>query len=387
MTRRSRLAALAIAVALLTGCSAQQGGAAFSASAPAVVAVEHPAAATPSAPRADPGVNVLTPKTSSAAGGPAAKATRTGVVAHGAAARPALAAGQPQPACGRPGPAPAHYAHVVWIWLENRSYDTVIGAPGTAARRQAPYLNSLADACGLATNYHNVSHPSQPNYFAAVAGTTGGVTTNCEPTTCSLGNTPTLFSQLSDAGQQWRSYEQSMVGSCRARNRGSYVDRHNPEVYFTSDHQQCLRWDVPLGGAQHGALADALASDSLPAFSFIAPDVCNDMHSCPTSHGDAWLAAWVPRIVASPGYQSGDTALFVTFDEGEGGHTYRCAQNVTDIGCHVSTVVVSPWTPAGTRSDLLFNHYSLLRTAEQLLGLPYLGQAADTRSMVGAFHL
>ena len=97
---------------------------------------------------------------------------------------------------------------------------------------------------------------------------------------------------------------------------------------------------------------------------------------------------WVPRIVASPAYQDGDTALFITFDEGENGRTYKCATNTTDVGCHVATVVVAPSTPSGTRSNVLFNHYSLLKTTEQLLAIcQYLGQAASANSMVTAFNL
>ena len=44
---------------------------------------------------------------------------------------------------------------------------------------------------------------------------------------------------------------------------------------------------------------------------------------------------------------------------------------------------------AGTTSDVLFNHYSLLKTADQLLGLPFLGHANDSTvtSMKKAFGL
>ena len=53
-------------------------------------------------------------------------------------------------------------------------------------------------------------------------------------------------------------------------------------------------------------------------------------------------------------------------------------------------LVVSPSTSRGTRSALLFNHYSLLKTTEQLLGIKtFLGHANDSssRSMRSAFHL
>ncbi len=64
-----------------------------------------------------------------------------------------------------------------------------------------------------------------------------------------------------------------------------------------------------------------------------------------------------------------------------------CAANTTNVGCDVATVVISPSTGAGGRSADLFNHYSLLATAEEMLGLPKLGQAAVNASMVKAFNL
>src|ERR1700734_1405909 len=59
---------------------------------------------------------------------------------------------------------PGTYKHVIWIWLENHSYGAILGSS------QAPYFNTLAKDCGLATNYHNVTHPSLPNYIAATSG-------------------------------------------------------------------------------------------------------------------------------------------------------------------------------------------------------------------------
>ena len=49
--------------------------------------------------------------------------------------------------------------------------------------------------------------------------------------------------------------------------------------------------------------------------------------------------------------------------------------------------MISPSTKAGTTSGTLFNHYSLLATAEKLLGLPALGQASSATTMTSAFNL
>jgi hypothetical protein len=49
--------------------------------------------------------------------------------------------------------------------------------------------------------------------------------------------------------------------------------------------------------------------------------------------------------------------------------------------------VISPSTPAGTTSGPFFDHYSLLGTTEQLLGLPKLASASSAPTMTAAFHL
>ena len=84
---------------------------------------------------------------------------------------------------------------------------------------------------------------------------------------------------------------------------------------------------------------------------------------------------------------SGTTAVFLTWDEGEGGTSNDCATNTTDVSCHVATIVISPSTIPGTQAATLFNHYSLLGTAEELLSLPKLGLATSFPTMSSAFNL
>ena len=135
-------------------------------------------------------------------------------------------------------------------------------------------------------------------------------------------------------------------------------------------------------------LATDLANNALPAFSFITPNLIDDMHDGTIADGDSWLASNLPTILNSTEYQAGNTAVFITWDEGTGGKTGEdCTANTTDPSCLVATMVISPSTPAGATSATLFNHYSLLGTAEQLLGLPALGQAASYPTMTAAFNL
>lgn len=277
--------------------------------------------------------------------------------------------------CGQVSPGSVSYSHVIWLWMENHSYEQVVGSSS------APYLNSLARECGLATNYHNITHPSLPNYIAATSGLGSQAVqpfaSDCSPSaSCSTAAT-SLFSQA----PSWRAYEESMPSPCDRANAGEYAVRHNPPPYYTS-LADCPQSDVAIT-----SLADDLAKNSLPAFSFITPNVCHDTHDCSVTVGDQWLATEVSQIVGSRPYRARHTALFVTYDEGEGGSSNDCATNQSDVGCHVATVIVSPSTPTGQRSGELFNHYSLLRTTEDLLGLPRLGQAAGATSMAKAFGL
>ena len=277
--------------------------------------------------------------------------------------------------CGTSSLSSVQYTHVVWIWMENHSYGDIVGSP------QAPYINALASECGLATNYHNISHPSLPNYIAGTSGSSLAdvkkFKSDCNPSKHCSTAAPSIFGQLSS----WKAYEESMTTNCEPANDGEYAVRHNPPPYYTSLNN-CSTNDVP-----YSQFATDLANGTLPAFSFVTPNVIDDMHDGTIAQGDSWLAANVPTLLNSPEYQSGNTVLFITWDEGEGGKSNDCATNTSDIGCHVATLVISPSTAPGTQSATLFNHYSLLGTTEQLLGLPPLGQAATAPSMLADFNL
>ena len=147
---------------------------------------------------------------------------------------PATASGP----CGTLTTAPT-YSHVIVIMMENHSYNTIIGSS------QAPYINSVATECGLATNYHNISHPSLPNYMAATSGV--GYTalkkfdSDCNPVPGCVNKAPGIFGQ----GETWRAYEESMPSNCDKSNSGEYAVRHDPPPYYTT-LSGCATNDVPF---------------------------------------------------------------------------------------------------------------------------------------------
>jgi phosphatidylinositol-3-phosphatase len=291
-----------------------------------------------------------------------------------AAALRAASAGHP---CGTQAK-PGAYRHVIWIWMENHSSGAIIGSS------QAPYFNALARECGLATSYHNITHPSLPNYIAATSGLSysalHGFLPDCSPGGSCETSARSIFAQ----GETWKAYEESMPSDCDHSNSGNYAVRHNPPAYYTTLHG-CPSDDVP-----YSHLATDLARNQLPAFSFITPNLIDDMHNGTVADGNEWLSSNLTAILNSAEYRNGSTAIFITWDEGEGGgyaSGEHCATSTSDVSCHVATLVISPSTKAGARSGTLFSHYSLLATAEQLLGLPKLGLASSSATMTKAFNL
>lgn len=272
---------------------------------------------------------------------------------------PPAAAETSGPAAASPGPCgtgavpPATLGHVIWIVFENNAYSSIIGSPS------APFINSLAQQCGLATNFFAETHPSLPNYIAMTSGSTQGITDDAAPAAHPL-SVPSIFSQL---GSDWKSLQESMPSNCFQSNSGLYAVRHNPAAYYTNI--DCAAGDLPLTSPP----------DLSAAFTFVTPNLCNDMHDCPVQTGDSWLSTFMPTVLASADYQAGNTVVFITWDEGVGS-----AQRI-------ATLVVSPYTPAGTQAPSYYDHYSMLRTTEELLGLDTLGNASTAPSMASAFGL
>jgi phospholipase C len=248
--------------------------------------------------------------------------------------------------------------------MENKPYGSVIGSSS------APYENTLAKQCGLATDYHGVSHPSLPNYLAATGGSTFGVKNDDPPAKHQIPD-ESIFGQLTKAGRSWRGYNESMPANCAQTPTALYAVKHNPAAYFTAISAACATNDIAL----EGNFARDITAGALPAFSFVVPNRCNDTHDCSVKTGDDWLATWIPRIVNGPNYKAGNTLVVLTWDEGEG------SANL------IPTIVVGPSVPAGTVDGTRADHYAMLRTTEELLGLAPLAAAAGAPSLRGAFHL
>jgi phospholipase C len=314
-------------------------------------------------------------------------ATACGSSSAHPATGPAVPVEEPPPAgiCGTATSPPQTFDHVIVIMLENHSYDQLIGRP---VAREAPYMNALARRCGLATDYRIITHPSLPNYLAVTGGSTFGITSDCQ---CQVPD-PSIYSELESSGGSWATYAESMPTPCQSTDalQVSYTAHHNPPVFYSRLSGSCAAHDLPLGTPLRGPMATALRTGNLARYVFIAPNRCHDMHDCPVHVGDAWVSWWVNAIARSPVYQKQSTVIFITLDEGSGGHIGKgevCADHPTDESCHVPLLVVSRYVPAGRHVPALLDHYSLMRATAELTGTAPLAGALTAPDFLHSFGL
>jgi phosphatidylinositol-3-phosphatase len=264
---------------------------------------------------------------------------------------------------GRTAALPASRAsHVVVVVMENAEYGEVIGGA------QAPYVNSLARRYGLATQSFAIRHPSLPNYLALTSGSTQGINSDCTGCAVSARN---VVDQLEAARISWRAYLEDVPGPCfGGASAGGYAKKHNPFAYYRDVARSPARCERLVGFAR---LAADLRAGSLPTFAWISPNLCDDGHDCGVAGGERFLARTIPALLRELGPHG---MLVLSWDEG-----------VSDAGCcgvaaggRVATIVAGPDVRPGARTATPIDHYGVLGSIEEALGLPALAGARDPRS-------
>jgi hypothetical protein len=164
-----------------------------------------------------------------------------------------------------------------------------------------------------------------------------------------------------------------MPSPCFTGSTLSYVQKHNPFIYFDPirlDAARCERGIVPFS-----ALYDDLAAGALPNFIFITPNLCNSAHDCDLDVADQWLSNLMLSLQPALDATGEPYLIVLTFEEGQGNHS--CCGLPAEAGGRVATVLISPQVKNGFEDDTPYSHYSLLKTIAEAWGLPYLGHAAD----------
>jgi phospholipase C len=261
-----------------------------------------------------------------------------------------------------------NFEHIVIIMFENKEFGSVIGSP------LMPTYNKLAHEYTLLTQYYAVRHPSLPNYIALMGGDTFGITSDCKD--CFV-NAPSLPDLIEQSGRTWKTYQEDMPEPCFLGNKGKYVQKHNPFVYFDPirlDQARCERSVVPLT-----ALQTDIQANSLPNFFFITPNLCNDAHDCGLDVADAWLTNELATLTPALDATGKPYLLVLVFDEGQGDHS--CC-GLPEGGGRIPVVLISPQVKKGFEDPNPYTHYSLLKTISAAWGLQYLGHAADDSNVL-----
>jgi phosphatidylinositol-3-phosphatase len=259
-------------------------------------------------------------------------------------------------------PAPAS-SRVIEIVMENAERDEVVGSPN------ARYTNALIARYALATRSYAITHPSLPNYLALLSGSTHGIESDC--TGCHV-RAANLVDQLEAAHVSWKAYLEDVPAPCfTGAQAGGYAKKHNPFIYFDDIAHVRARCRRLVG---FGALASDIRHARLPSFVWITPNLCDDGHDCGVSGADAFLARTVPLLLAELGPHG---FLLVTWDEGTSDR--GCCAGAAHGGA-VTTIVAGPDVRRGARSSAPIDHYGVLGTVEEALGLPPLARASSATS-------
>jgi len=263
-----------------------------------------------------------------------------------------------------------HFGHVFIVVEENANYADVIANPSM------PYLNGLANQYGLAANYFANAHPSIPNYFKLTTGDILTLIDASTPRTFPV-STENVVRDLLAAGKTWKSYAEDIPSvGYTSGDTGRYAVRHNPLAYFTDVQNDAKQVQNLVPFTQ---LAVDLNASSLPDYSFIVPNLCDDAHDCALSTADAWLKNNIDPLIHSSQFQT-DGLLVIVFDEAD-------TLDLTSGGGHVAAVVVSPLGKRAYKSIAFYQHQSVLRLMLEGLGVSMLpGDAASAPAMWEFFN-
>jgi hypothetical protein len=263
--------------------------------------------------------------------------------------------------------------HVVLVMEENQSYSTVVGDT-----TNWPNLNALIAKGALPTNYYADSHPSIGNYFML---TTGQILTTYDSST-QVWNVDNLARRMLAAGVSFKVYAEGITQGYVGGDTGAYVIRHNPFAMLSDvggNPQVANNIILPFS-----QFAVDLASNALPEFSFIVPDVDDDAHNGTPLAADSWLQANVLTALSSfSAFQAGgDGILIVDFDE-------AATSDTSNGGGHVAAVFWGPNVKVGysQTSSTTYQHESMLATIMAALGLPNPPGLAANAPAMGEFFV
>lgn len=239
--------------------------------------------------------------------------------------------------------------HIVVVILENHSYSQIIGSS------EAVYINALANDSNSAlfTNSYAIEHPSQPNYLDLYAGCNQGVTNNEVPSAIPF-TTANLGRQLIDAGKTFITYSEDLPSvGFNGASAGKYVRKHNPVSNWMGSGAN----QVPITTNQPFNAFPSADFTLLPNVCYVVPNQDNNMHDGSITMADNWI---YNNLFSYIEWAKSNNSLFIlTFDEDNYGSNN-----------HITTIFTGQMVKGGQYAETI-DHFSILRTIEDMHGLPY----------------
>jgi hypothetical protein len=250
---------------------------------------------------------------------------------------------------------------ILVIVEENHSYAQM--------KAQMPYLWSLSQKYGYATNSFGNAHPSQPNYVFMLTGENRGVTSN----TLKSVHGHSIMDLARANGKTAKTTADGMgkTNRCYRKANGKYVPRHNAEGSFIDHINDCRRYNY-----DYAYWAGDAAAGKLGNIHFLIPSNAHNGHDASLKAADDWLKKALAPVFAGPDWKSGRLAIVVTADEDD-----------KKSGQKILTTVIHP-SQTGNVVTTRLDHVSLHKTLARFAGVAPLGpKAAAANDLADAFNL
>ena len=246
------------------------------------------------------------------------------------------------------------YDHVVVVIEENHSFKDVVGVGA------APYMNQLIKGGALFSQSFGVVVGSQPNYLALFSGSTQHVGDEFHPKF----NVECLGSLLIAHGKSFVCYSDGLPNvGFNGISSGAYVRRHNPSAQFTTLDDS----------ANQPFTAFPKDFNKLPTVAFVVPNLSHDAHDGSLKQADQWLNQNLSAYIEWA--KTHNSLLILTFDE----------QTHQSKAKNIPTLFYGPHVKPGVYTTKI-NHYNVLRTLEDMFGLPYLGASAKAAPITNVWN-
>lgn len=272
------------------------------------------------------------------------------------------------------------FDRIIHIWLENTDYDS---AATTSA------MQALQPQGVLLDQFYGVTHPSEPNYVASVAGDFFGMADDAFYHLPS--NITTLFDLFDNgtaSGQpiSYACYQENLpYAGATAFNytQKNYISPSSPDyVYYVRKHNPCAISDyvssnktrAQQSNRNFNDLAVDIGNNTLPAWMFITPNLVNDGHDTTAAFFSNFTSYFLTPLLKDSRFNSNRTLILLTFDENE---SYTAPNRIFTLALGGAV----PSALRNTTDSTYLTHYSGLSTVEANWGLRSLGRGDVNKTM------